>query len=410
MYSIKIKSFFDHKRGIDYWDGADRSAMNLERGRFAMADGVTHSYLPNLWAEILCESFVNSDAEADEDWIGYYSNSQLNADCQLWRVRSEYTLKNATEEETFLLQLSKDECHYAGSTLVGIAIEDNFVFYNVLGDSCLFVFDKEKKALSSYSTINEKLGFTTTPDFLFSAGKVVGQWKHGSVPLTPGYILLMTDALSEWFTKIFAENPAWIEKLWTLNTHDEFMELVENARDIFSMEDDDVALLMLRIEEGNGYEVLYCDTMEALSAKQKPVEEVISQVVIENQEENSVSVKDETKLDPDEKKKEQGKNAKCNQERCELAGTISYQSQEEDSQVSVQTVKLEQKPALTEKEKIGAETNKIVIEHVFYSFSCPYCGSRYLSDDSLYCAKCGHSREVPKISKNSNIDMSTDNK
>jgi hypothetical protein len=201
-----------------------------------------------------------------------------------------------------------------------------------------------------------------------------------------------------------------IEKLWALNTHDEFMELVENARDIISMEDDDVALLMLHIEEGNGYEVLYCDTMEALSAKQKPVEEVISQVVSENQEENSVSVKDETKLGPDEKKKEQEKNAKCNQERCELAGIISYQSQEEDAQVSVQTVKLEQKPALTEKEKIEAETNKIDIEHVFYSFSCPYCGCRYLSDDSLYCAKCGHSREVPKISEDSNIDMSTDNK
>ena len=70
---IKIKSFLDHKRGVDYWDGADRYAMDLEHGRFAVADGVSHSFLPNLWAGILCESFVNSKIWAEADWIRLYA-------------------------------------------------------------------------------------------------------------------------------------------------------------------------------------------------------------------------------------------------------------------------------------------------------------------------------------------------
>ena len=270
MEPILIKSFLGHKSGVSYWDGADRSAMNLTLGRFAVADGVSQSYLPNLWANILCNSFVKSEMAPNDDWIGQYAVSQLASDCQMWEEQSEEVFENATEEEAFLLSLSQEEYRYAGTTLVGIALKDHSLFYNVLGDSCLFVYDSDTNNLVSYSTVNEQYGFTNRPDFFYSKGKIVGRWKHGKLPLKPGYLLLMTDALSDWLTKEFNKDCSLIEKLWALKTHEDFMRIVEEARSKNSMKDDDVALLIMKVSSdvADSYELLYADTIESLMATQ----------------------------------------------------------------------------------------------------------------------------------------------
>ncbi len=433
MCSIKIKSFFDHKRGVDYWDGADRLAMNLERGRFAVADGVSQSFLPNLWAEILCNSFVNSDADAEEDWIGHYSENQLAVDCQLWRERSEDTLRNANEEEAFLLQLSKDEYKFAGSTLVGIVIRDHSVFYNVLGDSCLFVFDKETRSLTSYSTINEQVGFTTAPDYLLSGGKVVGQWRHGSIPLKPGILFLLTDALSEWFTKEYAENPTLVEQLWALDSHKVFMELVEDARETDAMKDDDVALMMLKVEDE--YDVLYCDTMESLIGQQTQTDDDNTNYrdASENSEKNIAPDGEKSKIEFDEETQDNKETVdneedsimsiniversniiidedsesvvaheeiksdepdKCLLELSSDNADVSTQSKEETVQMSIETAQLEQKQKLTENEKTDVTTNIPVIKCVHRDGNfCSHCGWQYFSNDSMFCVNCGHPRE-----------------
>ena len=340
MSLIKIKSFLDHKRGLSYWDGADRNAMNLEQGRFAVADGVSHSFLPNLWAGILCESFVNSKVWAEADWIRLYADNQLTFDCQRWSKMVEATMQNATEDEAFLLQLSRDEFHYAGSTLVGIAIKERSVHYNVLGDSCLFVFDKEAETLVPISTINEGEGFTNRPDYFLSSGKVVGNWKHGQMPLKEGYVFLMTDALSDWLIKEYAQNPAVLDQLWNLNTHDEFMRLVEEARDADVMKDDDVALMMLKIESGEegGYELLCCDTLESLMAQ-------------EQKESNDDATKVATDL---------------------------YTPKENET---------------SSFEEVGAKKGSHVVEPVFrYRYVCPICGHRYYQETARYCGMCGFPR------------------
>ena len=323
MSTIKIKSFLDHKRGVNYWDGADRYAMNLKQGRFAVSDGVSHSFLPNLWAGILCESFVNSNVGAEEDWIDHYAEKQLAFDCQRWSEMVEATMQDATEDDAFLLQLSRDEFRFAGSTLVGIAIREQSIYYNVLGDSCLFVFDKDMGTFVHYSTINEKEGFTNSPDYFLSSGKVVGIWKHGWIPLKEGYVFLMTDALSDWLIKELDQNPTMMDQLWNLNTHDEFMRLVEDARDADVMKDDDVALMMLKIETGE-FDVLYCDTLESLMAQ-------------EQKESNVDAAEESTYLD--------------------------YHKEYETSSG----------------EEVGAEKDSHVVEPVYrYNYVCPICGKRYI--------------------------------
>lgn len=266
MSSIKIKSFLGPKSGVDYHDGEDRMAMNVKLGRFAVADGVSQSYLPNLWAEILCEAFVKSHVKADADWIEQYAANKMVSDCHFWAQQSEIFLNNGTEDENFWLQIKRDKYHYAGSTLVGIAITKKSLYYNVLGDSCLFLFNQETKELTSYSTVNEQEGFTNRPDFLCSAGNVIGKCKFGQLPLTPGYVLLATDKVSEWIIKRYPQDPHLLEQLWSLDSHEAFISLVEESRRNNSMDDDDVALMIFQIESEikEGFEVLFCDKMVSL--------------------------------------------------------------------------------------------------------------------------------------------------
>ena len=266
MSSIKIKSFLGAKGGVSTHDGADRMAMNLEQGRFAVADGVSRSYQPGVWADILCEAFVKSHAKADENWIEQYAVSQMTSDCHSWAQQSEAFLNNGTEDDKFWLQIIRDKYHYAGATLVGIVFADKLLHYNVLGDSCLFLLNKETGELNSYSTIKEQEGFTNHPDFLWSAGNVVGKSKYGQLALSPGYVLLATDKISEWIIKRYAKDHHLIDYLWSLDSHEAFMSLVEESRKDNSMDDDDVALMIFQIESEvvEGFELLFCDEMVSL--------------------------------------------------------------------------------------------------------------------------------------------------
>lgn len=289
MSSIKIKSFLGPKGGVDYHDGEDRFAMNVELGRFAVADGVSQSFLPNLWAEILCEAFVKSQVKADKNWIEEYAVSQMASDCHYWGQQSEAFLSNGTEDENFWLQLKRDKYHYAGSTLVGIVFADKLLHYNVLGDSCLFLYNKGTGKLNSYSTVNEQEGFTNHPDFLWSAGNVVGKSKYGQLPLAPGYVLLATDKISEWIIKRYAQDSHLIERLWSLDSHEAFMSLVEESRSDNSMDDDDVALMIFRIESdvAEGFEVLFCDEMVSLVGQETetlPLEPTPSEHTVDDSE------------------------------------------------------------------------------------------------------------------------------
>lgn len=272
MSHIKVKSFIFHSHGIRYWDCADRIAMNIRKGRFAVADGVTRSYLPNLWAEILCNSFVNDKAQANEDWIGSYITGRIIADCQKWAEECQQTLQDATEDERFVLELSLGHNNEACSTFAGIAIADDSLYYNVIGDSCIFVEDKEKtENLQKLSSTNEREGYANRPYYISSSGHIHGEWKYGYLKLRNGYVMLMTDAISNWVLKKRQETPDFMDQLWALTSHEDFIQMIEKSRDTDELKDDDVALLMLRIEDfnGTGYQVEYYDNIHQHIKKEK---------------------------------------------------------------------------------------------------------------------------------------------
>lgn len=271
MFSLQIKAFLGHKRSISEWDGADRLSIDTTGMRFAVSDGVSKSFLPNIWAHILCHTYTTEKTGNDVDWLNNYVTNLLSADAKKWQTAAEAVMASAPPEKAFRLTRARKQYNVAAATLVGIAIENDTVHYDVIGDSCLFVFSKQSGELVTFSTVDEANGFTNTTDCIVSNGQVAGGWKQGQFLLQEGFILLMTDALSDWFLRAYQKDTSIIDRLWFLDSHEQFMTLVENERDkfdeerqTFSLKDDDVALLMLKVEVGgNGVaEILFIDKLK----------------------------------------------------------------------------------------------------------------------------------------------------
>lgn len=263
MPHVKIKAFFGHKSGISDWEGADRISFNREKLRFAISDGITKSFLPSIWANLLCHSYTNSEEKPEKDWLNHYAETGLSLDVSHWEQLVKNIITSAPCNKVRILERMQTNYQYAGATLVGLSITNNELYYDVLGDSCLFFLNEATKQLDCISTINEKDGFTNFPDYISSEGKIMGEWKHGNHPLFNGYVLMMTDALSEWFLHQYQCRTSLIDQLWELNSHESFIDFVENARNAYILKDDDVALLMLKLEEydENIVEIVYSDNL-----------------------------------------------------------------------------------------------------------------------------------------------------
>jgi hypothetical protein len=70
---VSIKGYIVPKESELFYDCADRYAYNKSQNKFAISDGVTKSFFPKIWAEILVNKWVSSK-EFDE--------TQFIVDCQ----------------------------------------------------------------------------------------------------------------------------------------------------------------------------------------------------------------------------------------------------------------------------------------------------------------------------------------
>jgi len=55
---VSIKGFIYYKTAEKYTDCYDRFGINTKTGRFAVSDGVSKSFFPGIWAELLIDSFT----------------------------------------------------------------------------------------------------------------------------------------------------------------------------------------------------------------------------------------------------------------------------------------------------------------------------------------------------------------
>ena len=56
---ISIKGYITSKESELFYDCADRYAYNKSQNKFAISDGVSKSFFPKIWADVLAVSYTH---------------------------------------------------------------------------------------------------------------------------------------------------------------------------------------------------------------------------------------------------------------------------------------------------------------------------------------------------------------
>ena len=249
LMDISVKSFITHKRGETDEDIQDSISIDLERGRFAVSDGVTNSFLPDILSRLLTRSYV---AAANNDAFPSLSFPE-----QFKEERDRY-MNSLDDEKQMLMEMVEEEFHVAGATFAGLTVNDNVFSWQVLGDSCLFIVPEDGR-LRCFCSMPVRISpewlldvdFDNHPSQIHSDGKVYGEWTKGKRTITSGWIVLATDAVSAWFVDQHTEGNNPITQLWALNDNDEFEQFVENEYRAGRLKSDDESVVILNIGTPN---------------------------------------------------------------------------------------------------------------------------------------------------------------
>ncbi len=258
---INITGFIYHKTAEDFSDCFDRYAINPENNRFSIADGVSKSFFPGIWAELLVNTYVNAREEVN------FNNAEI-----LLKIQNEW-LEKVKEivnkpNQKYFVRNRFNQGGAAAATFVGLSFfKDNSNKYKweayALGDSFLFFIpdnsldiNEDFESKVNYLSSKKNLEFDNYPDFFESRndnhkGKI--QRKEGQ--MQAGIFYLMTDALAEWFIKETESARGEIHS-WK-NQHD-FEIRIEKLRKSV-MNNDDSAILVIRIEDDKKDELIYVD-------------------------------------------------------------------------------------------------------------------------------------------------------
>jgi hypothetical protein len=282
---IKIRGYITHKEAEEYSDCADRYAANKSNNRFAIADGVSNSFFPDYWADILVNEFVSTDLDKDlsiencqEKWLNIVAEKVKAPDVK-W-----YT-KNAFSERKPGL-----------ATFVGLRIENDKWFASALGDSFLFFVPNGVKGFDDWIILSSKplpVVFDSFPDYYSSRNKHHGEIQKIENQLVEGTFYLMTDALSEWVFNKKEEAIKEIKEKW--QNQEEFERNITELRLLNVLKNDDSAILIISVENDGENNLTYGDVeiqdliklvekekdseVETLVTQKEPfVEEVKSQI------------------------------------------------------------------------------------------------------------------------------------
>ena len=66
---VSVKGFIYHKTAENFSDCFDRYGVNASANKFAISDGITQSFFPDIWAEQLIDFYIRNDIPIDFDYI-----------------------------------------------------------------------------------------------------------------------------------------------------------------------------------------------------------------------------------------------------------------------------------------------------------------------------------------------------
>lgn len=244
---VSIKGFITCKIAEEYIDCADNYAVNKSIHRFAVSDGVSKSFFPKIWSEILVSHFVEES--------NIKERGELTKVCQKkWQdIIDEKINLPETKWHTRTLYNRKEP---ALATFVGLQFFEGDKSWSAWaqGDSFLFfvpeVYMDYQKDLIKLSSKAEPIIFDNFPDFVSSIGNNhKGELvSYENQKIVNGTFYLMTDALAEWFINQ-GENASGKITVW--QTQGDFERFISQAVDEEELTNDDCAILCIEISEAD---------------------------------------------------------------------------------------------------------------------------------------------------------------
>jgi hypothetical protein len=279
---ITIRGYITHKEAEHYSDCADRYAVKTENNRFAIADGVSRSFFPDLWADILVNNFVSTDKdnqffirECQAEWLKQVAEKVQQLDVK-W-----YTKNAFVRNESGL------------ATFVTLRFENMKWVAHALGDSFLFFVPKENAGFDNWVKLSSKpepVVFDSFPDYYSSRNKEHGEEKSIEEDLKAGTFYLMTDALSEW---VFKEKEKAIYEIKKWNSQAQFEQSLTEFRSRSYLNNDDSAILIIELEDDGKTELTYdkAEIQGIYELVEKEKNEIAKQETVEEKKESFVEVK-----------------------------------------------------------------------------------------------------------------------
>lgn len=242
---MQINSFITHKRGASVNSIQDSIAIDVEKGRFALSDGVSDSVLPEIWADILTHAYISVDD------IQQFPPEGLQ---QVFLSQKDTYVSTLDREQRYIQKLIEKHFQTGAATFVGIELHKDVLSWQVIGDSCLFVMPDDEPLqciCSNPSHIDEEgqliVEFDNFPHQIHSDGSMHGKWIKGNRPFKTGCILMMSDAMSAWFVRQLNQGNSPLDQLNAITDNDDFESFVEEQCRQGSLESDDESVIIIKV-------------------------------------------------------------------------------------------------------------------------------------------------------------------
>ena len=248
---LRYKTFIMPHIGDKYSQCADRFAIGTDKNCFAIADGVGESLFPYDWAELVCEDFIANPNL-------FCENNKLvreNALIEAWNRKRDERIANLTETELFIYQMGLKKADFAACTFVGLSIDKKQWQSLALGDSYLFVLDKNLEIIESVASQKGE-EFSYFPEYFASQAEK----NHGKTIKACGdinkvtYFVLLTDAISDWFIKVDTNKR---KELLAVSDMPSFHSLVNKERESGNMKDDDTTAVIIEVVHDDSDDIKY---------------------------------------------------------------------------------------------------------------------------------------------------------
>lgn len=255
MISLQTRSFLLGKDNEP--DGRqDALAVNDTSAMYAVADGVSNSFHPEIIARLLCESFTALDTDTLSGWEEYADDILLPMVALRWGAEAENYLGQLSGRILRHERINYERWRMGASTFCGAYVdkERERLSYFIIGDSTLFAHCNDGRLLELNSSPKstdengeEKTDYSNLTSAVTSDATISGEWLVGELSLDGiDRIALMTDGMAKWYQNMCLRNFDPFEILWGIKDMNEFCTLANRVRSEEMEMDDDLAVILIR--------------------------------------------------------------------------------------------------------------------------------------------------------------------